>query len=158
MWVFSVFHHWLSCWTINANILQQHALIVTNQGVIHLDRDDLLSSWDKYQKCTGYYKVGFWGPQGFSCQTPNHNSTQPQFNIRLWLRTPPHPTTHRNSMFAISQLLLTQFLWNFKCRLWEHLKQIPTVTVTFVWATFVLGTFVHKRNISAVPNLILTKL
>ena len=46
---------------------------------------------------------------------------------------------------------------------WEHLEQIPTVTVTyvlaiFVQATFVLETFVHIRNISAVTDLILTKL
>ena len=30
----------------------------------------------------------------------------------------------------------------------EHLEQIPTVTVTFVQATFVLVTFVHIRSIS----------
>ena len=40
---------------------------------------------------------------------------------------------------------------------WEHLEQIPTVTVTFVQAifvqaTFVLVTFVHIRNISAVTD------
>ena len=99
-------------------------------------------------------------------------------------------------MWAISQLLLTRFWWNFKGRLlgtsrtdsnchgdicprnictfdiylyqeylscywpdfdetlnivsWEHLEQIPTVTVTFGQATFVLVTFVQKRNISTV--------
>ena len=37
---------------------------------------------------------------------------------------------------------------------WEHLEQIPTVTVTFVQATFVLVTFVHIRNISAVTDTI----
>ena len=31
---------------------------------------------------------------------------------------------------------------------WEHLEQIPTGTVTFVKATFVLAIFVHIRNIS----------
>ena len=41
---------------------------------------------------------------------------------------------------------------------WEHLKQIPTVMVTFVQGTFVLATFVHIRNISAVTDLILMKL
>ena len=44
----------------------------------------------------------------------------------------------------------------------EHLEQIPTVTVTFVQAlfsraTFVLVTFVHIRNISAVTDMIWTK-
>ena len=40
----------------------------------------------------------------------------------------------------------------------DHLKQILTVTVTFVQATFGLVTFVHIRNISAVTDPILTKL
>ena len=31
---------------------------------------------------------------------------------------------------------------------WEHIQQITTVTTTFVWAIFVLGTFVHISNIS----------
>ena len=41
---------------------------------------------------------------------------------------------------------------------WEHLKQNLTFTVTFVQATFVLETFVHIRNISAVTDPILIKL
>ena len=41
---------------------------------------------------------------------------------------------------------------------WEHLEQILTVTVTFVQATFVLLTFEHIRNISAVIDTIWTKL
>ena len=40
---------------------------------------------------------------------------------------------------------------------WDHLSQIPTVTVTFVHATFVLETLVHIRNISAVTDQILTR-
>ena len=39
---------------------------------------------------------------------------------------------------------------------WEHLEQIPTVTVIFVQATFVLVTFVG--NISGVTDMILTQL
>ena len=35
---------------------------------------------------------------------------------------------------------------------------MPTVMVTFVKATYVLATFVHIRNISAVTDPILTKL
>ena len=135
---------------------------------------------------------------------------QPNLNTRLgltikWLYTTP---PHRNSMSAISQLLLTRFWWNFKGRFlwtfrtdsncqgdicphnicpcdicpyqeylscywpdfddtlhvgsWEYLEQILTVTVTFVQAivqaTFVLVTFVHIRNISAVTDTIWTKL
>ena len=41
---------------------------------------------------------------------------------------------------------------------WDHLSQIPTFTVTFVQATFVLATFVHIRNTSAVTDPIFTKL
>ena len=36
---------------------------------------------------------------------------------------------------------------------WEHLEQIPTVTVTFVKATFLLN-----RNISALTDMIWMKL
>ena len=57
---------------------------------------------------------------------PILSKPQPNLNTRLgltikWLytTTPPHPPTHRNSMSAISQLLLTRFWWNFKGRfLW----------------------------------------
>ena len=41
---------------------------------------------------------------------------------------------------------------------WEHLAQFPTVTVTFVQATFVLEIFVYIRNITVVAVSILTKL
>ena len=41
---------------------------------------------------------------------------------------------------------------------WEHLLQMPSVMDTFVQATFVLATFVHERNILAIPDPILTKL
>ena len=40
---------------------------------------------------------------------------------------------------------------------WEHIQQIRAVTTTFVQATFVLGTFVHISNISAVTGPIWTK-
>ena len=41
---------------------------------------------------------------------------------------------------------------------WDHLEQISTVMVTFVRTTFALATIVHISNISAVTDLILTKL
>ena len=46
---------------------------------------------------------------------------------------------------------------NLKVGSCDHLKQISTVTVTFVQATFVLVTFVHIRNSSAVTDTKLTK-
>ena len=48
----------------------------------------------------------------------NHNSTQPNITlVGLDMKMTLHPTTtiHRNSMLAISQLLLTWFWWNFNC-------------------------------------------
>ena len=41
---------------------------------------------------------------------------------------------------------------------WDNLQQIPTVMVTFVEATYVLATFVHNSNISAITDSIWTKL
>ena len=41
---------------------------------------------------------------------------------------------------------------------WEQIQQITTVPTTFVQATFVLGTFVHISNISAVTGPIWIKL
>ena len=41
---------------------------------------------------------------------------------------------------------------------WDPLELIPTVMATFVQVNFFLVTFVHIRNISAVTDLILTKL
>ena len=40
----------------------------------------------------------------------------------------------------------------------EHTEQIPAVMMTFVHAPFVLATFFHIRNISAVIDPIFTKL
>ena len=64
------------------------------------------------------------------------------------------------SISAITDPILMKL---YRLGSWEHIKQIPTVTVTFVkaifvQATFVLGTFVHIRNISAVTDTIWTKL
>ena len=49
--------------------------------------------------------------QNKSCHNPNSTSTQ----LKSWVWHPPNH--HRNSMSAISQLLLTQFWWHFKGRL-----------------------------------------
>ena len=49
---------------------------------------------------------------------PNLNTTV-GFDNKMTLQTPPPPPQHRNSISAISQLLLTRFWWNFKGRfLW----------------------------------------
>ena len=92
----------------------------------------------------------------------NHNSTQPQPNItlvgldkKMTLHTithPPPPPPHKLNFDKTLNVVS-----------WEHLEQIPTIQLTFVQATFVQatfvhGTFVHIRNISAVTDLILTKL
>ena len=47
---------------------------------------------------------------------------------------------------------------NLKVGSWDHFEHMPTATATFIQVTFVLVTFVYKRNISAVTDPILTKL
>ena len=90
----------------------------------------------------------------------NHNSTQPNITLS-WVRHENdfahHPTTtphHRNSMLAISQLLLTRFWWNFKCRFMGTSR--TDSMVTFVQATFVQVTFAHNST-SAISQLLLTR-
>ena len=61
------------------------------------------------------------------------------------------------SISGMYQLSLTWLTW-FRPNSWDHLYQMPKVTVTFVQATYVLATFVHISNISAVTHPIFTKL
>ena len=81
---------------------------------------------------------------------------------KVWMSKPKLNlnSTRTNSISAISQLLLAWFWPNFNpiTGTWDHLEQIPAVTMTFVKATFDLGTFVHIRNISPVTDPILIKL
>ena len=78
---------------------------------------------------------------------------------RKWLcipPTPPHPTeTQCQQYLSCYWPDVDETLKVGSC---EHLEQIPTVRVTFVHATFVLATYVHIRNISAVTDPILMKL
>ena len=59
--------------------------------------------------------------------------------------------THMKNISAV----INPILMKLKVGSWEHFEQIPTVTVTFVLATFV---HVHIRNISTVTDTILIKL
>ena len=77
---------------------------------------------------------------------PNLNTTV-RFDKKLTLQTPSHKLNVSN--------ISADTLKVGSC---EHLEQIPTVRVAFVHATFVLATFVHIRNISAVTDPILMKL
>ena len=52
----------------------------------------------------------------------------------------------------------SDFYETLKVVAWEYLEQIPTIKLTLVQATFVLATFVHIKNISAVTDPMLTKL
>ena len=95
--------------------------------------------------------------------------TQPQPNIilvglctKMTLHTTPplhltHPPTETQCQQYFS-CYLPDFDETLKVGSCEHLEQIPTVRVTFVHATFVLVTYVHIRNISAVTDPILMKL
>ena len=82
--------------------------------------------------------------------------------LRLKLNTPYMFTHHHAPPGTLRQQYLSCYwddfdqTWNIGS--WEHLKQIPTVMVTFVSATFVLATFVHIKNNSAVAESIWTKL
>ena len=107
---------------------------------------------------------------------PQLNLTWPKLGLTWkWLYTTT--TTHRNSMWAISQhlswqhlswrhlsilgisqLLLTQFYETLNLRPWQQLQQTPTVTVTFVQATFVQVPFINIKNIAAVIDRILWEL
>ena len=75
-----------------------------------------------------------------------------------WLCTPT-TTTHRRKLNVSNiSAVITRFDQTWKIGSLDHLEQIPSVTVTFVHATFVHVTFVHIRNISAVTDLIFTRL
>ena len=70
-----------------------------------------------------------------------------------------HTTTHRNlNVSNISAVTGPDLDETLRVGYWEHLKQILTVMVTFVQATYALVTFVHISNISAVTGLIWIKL
>ena len=94
------------------------------------------------------------------CENPKPNlNTAVGFNVKINAFTPPPTTTiQRNSISAISKLLLTRFGGTLNLGSWEHLEQIPTVTVIFVQAKFVLVTFAYIINISNVTDPILMKL
>ena len=69
----------------------------------------------------------------------------------------PTPTTTTQT-FRQQYLSWPVFDQNLNKGSWEHIQQITNVTTTFVKATFVLGTFVHISNISAVTGPIWIKL
>ena len=68
-----------------------------------------------------------------------------------WLNRPHHPPTRQTQCKLYLSCYWPDFHKTSKVGFWEQLDQRPTVTVTFVQATFI-----HIRNISAGP--ILTKL
>ena len=94
----------------------------------------------------------------------NHYSTQPNITLS-WVRHEndfayhpiPTPTT-QTQCYQYLSCYLPDFDETSNIGSWEHLEQSPTVMVTLVQATFVLATFVHIRNISAVTDPILMKL
>ena len=74
----------------------------------------------------------------------------------MTLQTPPHPTeTQCQQYLSYYSPDVDETLKVGSC---EHLEQISTVRVTFVHTTFVLATYVHNWNISAVTDPILMKL
>ena len=71
-----------------------------------------------------------------------------------------HQTTHPMQTQCQQYLSCygTHFDETLKVDSWEHLIQMPTVTVTFIQTIYVLATFVHISDISAVTDQIFTKL
>ena len=72
--------------------------------------------------------------------------------MKIALQTPPHPTTETQYQQYLS-CYCPDFDKTLKVGSYEHLEQIQTVTVRFV-----LITFVHIKNISALTDPILMKL
>ena len=94
------------------------------------------------------------------CQNPNSTTTQPNitktgFDLKMTLNHPPPQQTQCQQYLSC---FWPGFDETLKVASWELLEQIPTSKLTFVQAIFVLATFVHIRNISAVTDPILTKL
>ena len=86
---------------------------------------------------------------------------QPNLNTRLGLTIKWHHHHHHPTETQYQQYLSCywpDFHETLKVGFCKHLEHIPTVWVTFDQATFVLATFVHIRNISAVTDPILMKL
>ena len=88
--------------------------------------------------------------------THNHSNTFSQtlvLSLKTWSWLYFTPVTRRRK----TTTTLTKYL---SCK-WldfdQTLKQMPTVMVTFVQATYVLMTFVHISNISAVTGLFCSK-
>ena len=107
---------------------------------------------------------------GISCRDSSNSTWNCSAWLRLKLNTKIgfHTTTthHHHPPPPITQTLRQQYLSCYWPDLdqtlnkgsWEHIHQITTVTTTFVHATYVLGTFVHISNISAVTGPIWIKL
>ena len=77
------------------------------------------------------------------------------------LQTTPTPPPNHPTQTQFQEYLSyykSNFDETLKVGSWDHLENIPTVTVTFGQATFVLATFVHISNISAITDSILTKI
>ena len=101
----------------------------------------LICYWPDFDKTL---KVGSW--------------THLEQILSRWHLSRQHLSWQQLSILGIFQLYWPNLDQILKVGSWEHLDQIKTVTVTLVKATFVLVTFVNIRKISAVSDLILTKL
>ena len=90
----------------------------------------------KFFRTKFFFKLSLFGEYFFVPKLFVKPPTQPHHN--RWVTRendfapPPPPTTHTNPMLATSQMLLTLIDQNLKASYWEHLEQIPIVTVTFI--------------------------
>ena len=115
---------------------------------------------DPFQNSILYYIVLYF--VSFHAQNPNSATTGLNLNKIIWVGHENNFAHHHPTTQSQHQQYLSCYWPDFDQTLnkgsWEHIQQITTVTTTFVQATFVLGTFVHIRNISAVTDPILMKL
>ena len=113
----------------------------------------------KYQLYNKYYQL-------YTTYKTIYCSAWPRLklNTKIGLHTTHHhpPPTTTTTTQTLRQQYLSCYWPDLDQTLnkgsWEHIQQITTVTTTFVQATFVLGTFVHISNISAVTGPIWIKL
>ena len=85
----------------------------------------------------------------------NHNSTQRNITLS-WLDVKmTHPPETQCQQYL--SCYRPDFDETLNDGSWVHLEQIQTVMVTFAQTRFVLETFVHIRNLSAVTDPIFMK-
>ena len=126
----------------------------------HLSMEYLSCYWSDFDQTL---KVGSWD---HLWQTPAVKMTFVQENLSSWTDSKCHTDICPCNICSCDICTFKEYLscyWsNFdqtlKVGSWDHLWQTPAVMVTSVQETFVLATFFHIRNMSAVTDPIWPKI